>query len=193
MLKRFHHLIRRIRAVPPLILFRRQPTLALYRPRTIDNPEYMYFGEGTSVREYSWLSTFPTYAGKKYTPRLEVGRGVYIGRYACITCLDKVSIGDECVLSEHVYVADSAHGNDPRGGPIMTQELVSRGPVEIGRRCFIGYGARILPGVSLGEFCVVGANAVVTRSFEPYSMVAGVPAQLIKRYNLQSGTWEDVR
>jgi acetyltransferase-like isoleucine patch superfamily enzyme len=153
----------------------------------------MHFGAGATVREYSWLSTIPRYGSKTYSPRLEIGEGVYIGRYACITCVDQVTIGAGCVLSEHVYVADSAHGNDLRGGPIMEQDLVSRGPVSIGRRCFIGYGARILPGVELGEFSVVGANAVVTRSFAPYSMVAGVPARLIKRYNLETDQWEDVK
>ncbi|MEI9928765.1 MAG: acyltransferase [Sphingomonas sp.] len=193
MIGRIGNLFTRIRALPPLVLLRRQPKLTLYRPRTIDHPEHMYFGRGTTIREYSWLSTIPQYMGKTYSPRLEIGDEVYIGRYACITCLDHVAIGDGCVLSEHVYVADSEHGNDPGGGPIMQQHLVSRGPVSIGRRCFIGYGARILPGVTLGEFSVVGANAVVTRSFEPYSMVVGSPARLIKRYNRETGRWEDVK
>lgn len=185
-------IIRRIRAIPPWDLFKKQPKLLMYRPRMIDHPENMTFGQNTSVREYSWISTIPSYAGVLHAPQLDIGNDVYIGRYVCITCIDRVTIGDECVLSEHVYVADSAHGNEPDGDLMMLQPLVSRGPVDIGRRCFIGYGARVLSGTTLGDNCVVGANAVVTKSFEPYSMIAGVPAKLIKRYNRQTKQWDNV-
>jgi hypothetical protein len=60
------------------------------------------------------------------------------------------------------------------------------GPVRICRDAFIGIGAILLPGVTIGEHAVVAAGAVVTRSVAPYTMVAGVPAKVIKRLDSSS-------
>jgi len=92
-----------------------------------------------------------------------------------------VTIGDGCLFSEGVYMSDTAHaagGFDPR--PVAQRPLRFKGEVHIGARCFIGYRACILPGVTLGEGCVVGAHAVVTRSFGPGCVLAGVPARLVR-------------
>ena len=48
----------------------------------------------------------------------------------------------------------------------------------------------ILPGVFIGEGCIIGANAVVTKSFPPGCILAGVPAKIIKKYNPKKGIWE---
>ena len=61
---------------------------------------------------------------------------------------------------------------------------------KIGENCFIGIGAAIQAGTILGNHCVVGANSVVKGIFPDYSIIAGVPAKVIKRYNIQSGLWE---
>ena len=92
-------------------------------------------------------------------------------------------------LSEYVYITDNAHGLHPERGPIMKQPLESKGPVHIGRNCFLGFRVSIMPGVTLGEHCVVGANSVVTRSFPAYSMVAGMPAKLIKVFDHSKKGW----
>jgi acetyltransferase-like isoleucine patch superfamily enzyme len=187
-----NRILKRISAFPPLQIALKNPRVKIYRPRMIDEPVFMKFGNGVTIRENAWLATIPFYAGISYQPKLIVQDNVYIGRYACITCVNNVEIGEGCVLSEHVYIADSAHGVDPFGGPIMHQPLVSRGPVRIGARSFIGYGARILPGVEIGKNCVVGANAVVTKSFPEYTMIAGVPARAIKRFNHDLSIWEPI-
>jgi acetyltransferase-like isoleucine patch superfamily enzyme len=66
---------------------------------------------------------------------------------------------------------------------MMQQRLKSKGPVRIGAGSFLGYRAVVLPGVTLGPHCVVGAQAVVTESFAEGSMVAGNPARLLKRWD----------
>jgi acetyltransferase-like isoleucine patch superfamily enzyme len=152
----------------------------------------MSLGAGSRIREHSWITAIPEYAGVRFAPRLEIGKDVYVGGYICITYTGHMYIGDGTVISEHVYIADSAHGIEPDAGPIMQQPLVVRS-VRIGARSFIGYGARILPGVELGEHCIVGANSVVTKSFDAFSMVAGAPAKIIKRYNPSSRQWEPVK
>ncbi|WP_345934273.1 acyltransferase [Granulicella sp. WH15] len=74
----------------------------------------------------------------------------------------------------------------------MKQALESKGPIRIGRNCFLGYRAAVLPGVTLGEGCVVGINAVVTRSFPAHSMLAGVPAKVIRTFDHSTQTWVSV-
>ena len=88
-----------------------------------------------------------------------------------------------------MYITDHVHGFNPEGGLVREQPLVCKGDVIVGAHSFIGYRVSILSGVHLGKHCVVGANSVVTRSFPDYSMIAGIPARLLKRYSLETHTW----
>jgi acetyltransferase-like isoleucine patch superfamily enzyme len=129
------------------------------------------------------------YANVQYSPKVEIGSNVYIGPHLYMVCVGRVSIGDRSVLSEHVYIHDNNHGFDPTHGPIMQQKLVHSGDITIGKDCFLGYRTAILPGVTLGDHCVVGTGAVVTKSFPSFSMIAGVPAILLKRYSFEEEAW----
>ena len=180
----------KLRRWPPFGFWKQAATLHVGHPLLWDNRRHIHIGRNVEIRENSWLSPIAAYAGERFDPRLVIEDNVYIGRYACITCIQGVTIGQGSVLSEHVYIADNGHGLDPRAGLIMKQPLVSKGPVKIGSNCFIGYGARVMPGVSLGANCIVGANAVVTRSYPSGTMLAGIPARPIKLYNPTSGEWE---
>ncbi|MDK0954333.1 DapH/DapD/GlmU-related protein [Clostridium perfringens] len=62
----------------------------------------------------------------------------------------------------------------------------------MGYQSFIGMGSRIMAGVKIGKHCIIGANSVVTRDVDDYSIVAGCPAAVIKRYNFNGRKWEDV-
>ena len=75
--------------------------------------------------------------------------------------------------------------------PYMKQDLKFK-DVYVGDGAWIGEKAIILPGVELGKRCVVAAGAVVTKSFPAYSLVGGVPAKVIKKYNFDNHLWESV-
>jgi acetyltransferase-like isoleucine patch superfamily enzyme len=179
-------------------LFSRPPATAqsgagvyIRRPRVIEGPENMIFGENVIIAPNAWIATYPKYYRHVYSPSLIVGARTQIGRYCCITCINSIKIGEDCLFSEYIYISDHTHGFVPHVEILARQALHSKGPVVIGDSCFIGYRAVVLPGVTLGRNCVVGANSVVTRSFPDYSMVVGVPARLIKKFSLSENKWVD--
>jgi acetyltransferase-like isoleucine patch superfamily enzyme len=163
-----------------------------HRPRKVAGAEHVTVGRRSHILGNSWINCVSTWEGTKLNPRLTIGDDVYIGHYSCITCAFSVTIEDGVVISEHIYISDCSHGLDPERGPIHEQPLESSGPVVIGSHSFLGYRTSILPGVTLGHHCVVGAHSVVTRSFPPYSMIFGVPARLIKRYSETEKRWVSV-
>jgi len=62
--------------------------------------------------------------------------------------------------------------------------------VVIGQGAFIGFNSIVLPNVTIGRNAVVGAHSVVTRDVPEYCVVAGNPAQIIKRYNFETRSWD---
>jgi acetyltransferase-like isoleucine patch superfamily enzyme len=153
-------------------------------PRRIEGARDLQVGADTIVQPHGWIAAFRRFGDQAYTPRIAIGDHVRIGRHCMITAIEDVRIGDGCLLSEHVFISDHAHGTVPGPVPPTRQPLQRRGPVRIGRHCFIGIRACILGGVTLGDHCVVGANSVVTRSFPAGSVVAGAPARLLKTLDL---------
>lgn len=158
-------------------------------PRWIHNPQRLQMGDNCFVGRFAIFHPLTDYKGMPQDGRIVLGNDVYIGGFSQIHSMGTLEIGDGCVLSEHVYVSDIAHGLDPNRGLIMEQPLESKGPVKIGRHVFIGFGVSILPGVTLGDHCVVGTRSVVTRSFPAYSMIGGMPAKLIKVFDLETQQW----
>lgn len=97
----------------------------------------------------------------------------------------EVSIGEHCLLAPNVYLSSGRHvfSEEPHR-PILDQERRHRlagQPIVVEDDCWLGINVVVMPGVTIGKGSVVGANAVVTKNVEPYSVVAGAPARLIRR------------
>jgi len=159
------------------------------RPSRISAPQFISIGDRSWIGADALISPIVEFAEVRYSPRISIGRDVYIGPHVYLAAIGRIDIEDECVLSEQVYINDCSHGLRPDGGLIMTQPLVHGGNVRIGKGCFLGYRVAVLPGVELGAHCVVGINSVVTRSFPAYSMLAGSPARLIKQWSEADQAW----
>lgn len=95
-----------------------------------------------------------------------------------------ITIGDDTLVGSRVTILSHEHIFREEGAPLFPKRL----PVKIGKRCFIGVGAVILPGVTIGDECVVGASTVVTKDVPDNSMVVGVPGKVIKKVSLDKNT-----
>lgn len=110
--------------------------------------------------------------------RIRIGHHNYFNRNLMIDACGRVEIGDENMFGPDVYITDSNH--EVRHGESAQNLPMKVGSVKIGDRCWIGAKAIILKDVELGDGCIVGAGAVVTKSFPAGSVIAGVPARLIR-------------
>ena len=110
---------------------------------------------------------------------ISIGAKTVIGQECTISAFQHVSIGRECVIADRVMLIDFDHGMVEVERPIRVQGIYKR-DVRVGNNVWIGYGACILRGVTIGDNAVVGTNAVVTRDVPANAVVGGVPARLIR-------------
>jgi len=110
--------------------------------------------------------------------RIQIGEDTRLNRGCTLTSYAQISIGDFTIIGEYVSIRDANHGLK-RGEPMRYQPHTCE-PILIGRDVWIGRGSCILPGVTIGEGAVIGANSVVTRDVPDFAIAAGVPAKVIK-------------
>jgi acetyltransferase-like isoleucine patch superfamily enzyme len=110
---------------------------------------------------------------------VQVGAKTVLGQECTISAYQHVSIGRECVVADRVMLIDFDHGVVDVERPIRLQGIYKR-DVRVGHNCWIGYGACILRGVTVGDNAVIGTSAVVTRDVPDNAVVAGVPARVLR-------------
>jgi acetyltransferase-like isoleucine patch superfamily enzyme len=110
---------------------------------------------------------------------VSLGAKSVMGQECTISAYQHVSIGRECVIADRVMLIDFDHGVVDVEKPIRLQGIYKR-DVRVGNNVWIGYGACVLRGCSVGDNAVIGANAVVTRDVPANAVVAGVPARVIR-------------
>ena len=115
-------------------------------------------------------------------PVVIIGDRCLIGRGSAIVGHCRIDIGDDVFTGMNVYITDQNHGYEDIAAPIGIQDPEDD-PVVIGSGSWIGSGAVVLPGARLGENCVVAANSVVRGEFPSYSVVAGVPAKVVRLHD----------
>ncbi|HJW92660.1 MAG TPA: acyltransferase [Thermoanaerobaculia bacterium] len=89
---------------------------------------------------------------------------------------DRITIGNDCMFALRVTVSTATH--DYENTP-MNRETLTR-PVVIGNDVWFGVGATVLPGVTIGDGAVIGAQALVTKDVPPRAIVVGIPARIVK-------------
>jgi acetyltransferase-like isoleucine patch superfamily enzyme len=115
-----------------------------------------------------------------------IGDRCVLGAGTTLTAHESITIGDDVWMGQNVFVSDASHAYQDPETPIGLQ-LGSHQPVVIGSGTWIGHGAIILPGASIGRQVVVGAGSVVRGTVRDHSVVAGVPAQVVRRLEPEVG------
>jgi acetyltransferase-like isoleucine patch superfamily enzyme len=172
------------------------PGSVVSTPTYLLSPDRLFVGRDSYVHPYCRLEVItanphldgPALPGGD--ARIEIGDRVvinsfaHLGAMARIVLEDDVGIASGVCIEDHHYVYEGASAAAPlKKQPFRVAEVI----VEAG--AMIGEHAVILPGVRIGRNSWVGANAVVTEDVPPYSIVAGVPARVIRRMDPESGEW----
>ncbi|MFC1845165.1 acyltransferase [Thermodesulfobacteriota bacterium] len=138
----------------------------IFHPETITIGDNVYIGHDTILKGYYATDTI-------------IGNNVWIGQQCFVMGAGGLSIGDNVGIGPQVKIHPCYHENDRLDIPIMFQKIVFDSIV-IEEDVNIGFGAMIMHGVTLHKGSIIGANAVVTKSFPAYSVLGGVPAKLIR-------------
>jgi acetyltransferase-like isoleucine patch superfamily enzyme len=112
---------------------------------------------------------------------LTIGDRCVIGRGSHLVAHQSVILGDDVWTGPNVYISDQNHGYEDPDIPIGRQVPVNR-PVSIGSGSWLGAGAIILPGASVGRNVVVAAGSVVRGEIPDQCVVAGVPARVVREH-----------
>ena len=152
-----------------------------FMPTQVIAPTLRAFGAriGTDVRFRSPLVIHNSNAERRRCyENLQVGNGCYLGRELFLDLQDRIVIEDQVTVSHRVMILTHTDaGNSPLKDEIIP---ASQAPVILRRGAYIGANVTILQGVEIGELSMVGAGAVVTRSVPASTVVAGVPARVVR-------------
>lgn len=157
----------------------------------IANPAFVKIGPSVIMAHHSSITAVTGYNGNYYKPFIEIGKETQIGPYNAFAAIDRIQIGGHVLFAPYVCLIDHDHGYEDVSKPIMHQPASSKGPIIIEDGCWLGFGSLVLSGVTIGRNTVIGANSLVNSDIPPYSVAAGNPAKVIKKYDRHNKKWEN--
>lgn len=111
-----------------------------------------------------------------------------------IVAHEKVEIGNDVLIASKVFISDTNHGNysgEIQDSPITkpSERHLFSSTVNIGDRVWIGENVVILAGSRIGDGCIIGANSVVKDEWPNNTILAGIPARALKKWDKEQGKW----
>lgn len=155
----------------------------------IQGGKNIVIGNRVRINKQCWLAALPL-TGYEMA-RLSICDGAVLGDFNHIWATKSIRIEKFVLTANHVYISDNLHGYDNVEVPIINQPIVQLKEVVIGEGSWIGENVCII-GASVGKHSVVGANAVVIKDIPDYCVAVGIPARVIKKYNIEREVWEKV-
>jgi acetyltransferase-like isoleucine patch superfamily enzyme len=151
--------------------------LEIDREATVSLGRWSWLGQGCKIRAHEG--------------RVSIGAKSVLGQECTISAYQHVSIGRECIVADRVMLIDFDHGVVEAERPIREQGIYKR-DVRVGHNVWIGYGACLLRGVTVGNNSVIGTNSVVNKDVPDDAVVAGIPAHVVRMRDApKTFRWED--
>lgn len=147
-------------------------------------------GKNVCIGDFCWIESVDQYFEQSFAPIIDIGDEVSMSDFVHISAIRHISIGSGTLIGSKVYIGDHSHGhyqdiqlweNEKNLIPLH-RPLADEANIFLGKNCWIGDGVVILAGASIGNNCVIAANSVLKGSFPDNSIIAGVPAKLIKQF-----------
>ena len=174
-------------------------------PRTIINPDRIFLGNEVRLGQGSLLYPITHYPTRwmqhptkkqpqqKFDPKITIGNRVTATSKLQLAAFDEITIEDDVLFASNVNITEGLHGYENANVPYKYQKIFKVAHIIIKQGCWIGQNAVILPGVTIGELTIVGANSVVTKSIPDRCIAVGAPAQVIKKWDKNVQQWVSVK
>ncbi|WP_110791784.1 MULTISPECIES: DapH/DapD/GlmU-related protein [Enterobacteriaceae] len=160
------------------------------RPFDCRGKNKMAIGDGFTTGRYCRIEAY----GDTDKPVISIGKNCQINDSVHIAAAESIRLGDNVLIASRVFITDLNHGSYSGSHHSSPDELsVSRpivtNPVMIGNNVWLGEGVVVLPGVTIGDCAIIGANSVVTRDIPAKTIAVGNPAKVIKIYDDAERKW----
>jgi abequosyltransferase len=153
----------------------------------INRPRYMHIGDRTFIKQHTNINIHP--ADKKSKEgMLFLGKHVTISQGCIISVFNRIVLEDEVGMAPYGCILDNTRKPTDVTRPLQEQDL-EVGFVHIGEGSWLGYNVIVLPNVTIGKHCIIGALSVVKKDIPPYSMAVGSPARVVKRFDFNRKEW----
>ena len=167
-------------------------------PAYIRGKSHITIGKNFSCRTNLWLEAVTRFNAQTFSPRIDIGNNVGASDFLHIAATNFIRIGNNVLIGSKVLITDHLHG-DYRGAFPSSPEvsphdrlLSSKLTVTIEDNVLIGDNVCILPGVTIGYGTVIGANSVVTCDIPAWTIAAGVPAKVLKKFDAIEKKWMSI-
>lgn len=178
--------------------------LRIELPRRIFEAHCFHFGDDVQIGPGALLvaqTYYPTetmqYPGRDYPiqrfePRITIGHRVTSTAGLTLAAMHAITIEDDVMLAGNVLISDGSHGFDHVDDPYKYQPMSRIAAVTIKRGCWLGQNVVVMPGVTIGEMSIIGANSVVTQDIPPRCVAVGAPARVVKRWDPVLRAWRRI-
>lgn len=157
--------------------------------------QFIKLGKNFVTGKHFWIEAVGKYKEYKFNPQIVIKNNVSFGDFCHVGATNYIEIGNDVLFGSRCYVTDHNHGIysgekiSDLSVPPRERCLTLDKQVVIGDNVWIGDNVVVLPDVKIGKASIIGANAVVTKDVPEYTMVVGIPARVIKRWDFEKKCW----